>query len=395
MREVNRKSALTLALLLVLALASISFLRLSFFEVRETVALADEKARKAAELWSGTQSLLLTAQYDTANAQWLQTLTAIDSLSEISLLKGIGILDPEVERARHELTKLAETLSAQGIDSDSFEGSSSGKELIELTQTLQQISRVISDYANEQSLYFQNLLLFAALLSLTGLFALVVVEQRNRSILKAEQRARHLSRHLISDYEKSMHSVALDLHDDIAQELYLLRMESESSRREELLNSTIEKIRQLSYDIRPGKAASLPLAQGLRSLLKETAEKAGWTAHFTELGLKNLRLPYEVRIHLYRSVQEALTNIRKHANAGSVTLKAVSSYPILKISVHDDGYGFNPAANQEKESSGLGLRGMRERIEIIGGRLTIHSRPGNGTEIQIELEIKEYLHEEN
>lgn len=391
MREKVRKKIILSGLMVLLLFSILYYLRLSFFEVRETVAYADRKAREASESWSMTQSLLLVGEYWSAEATWREAETAIEELTEVGLLKGLGLLDPEVEKHRTQLKTLAAS-SARKIEESVRTGTGAPfTGAARLSRSLGEVSRAIAGYAQEQSLYFQNLLLFAALLLLTGVFGLIVVEQRNRSLLKAEQRARKLSRHLISDYENSMHAVALDLHDDIAQDLYLVRIEHDSSRREILLDGTIEKIRRLSYDIRPGEAASLPLAQGLRSLLEETAKKAGWSAQFSETGLRRLRLPYEVRIHLYRMVQEALTNIRKHANAHGVSIKAVATYPELKIRITDDGCGFDPDKQNAKNETGLGIRGMRERIAILDGLMSIKSRIDAGTRMEIVLDVKDYI----
>jgi signal transduction histidine kinase len=392
MRAVKYKSILRTFLLALVIAAAVLFLRTSLFEVQATVADADRRARNAVDIWSETQTHLLAENSVSADRSWERAETAILELTNLRILEGLGMLEPSVENARRELPELSRTLSRWFIDPPYYSETFPNDQAHDLTRNLQLISRTIADYSDDQSLYFQNLLLFAALLLLTGIFILVVLEQRNRTLFKAEQQARNLSRYLISDYEKRMHGIALDLHDDIAQDLYLVRMETQVSRRESLLDQTIEKIRRLSYDIRPGKAASLPMAQGIRSLLTDTAEGTEWTIRFRETGLTSLRLPYEVRIHLYRIVQEALTNIRKHAAARSVSIVMVAAYPALKITITDDGEGFDPGSVQERGSEGMGLRGIRERIEIIGGRLDIQSSRQNGTRVQIELNTKEFTY---
>lgn len=100
-------------------------------------------------------------------------------------------------------------------------------------------------------------------------------------------------------------------------------------------------------------------------------------------------LPPRSEVQLLRVVQEALTNVRKHARATSIVVRLDCRSAIPQISIEDDGVGFDPAAVSASLDGGFGLTSMRERVEHIGGRLTVHTAPGQGTRILITLQAEE------
>jgi len=101
-------------------------------------------------------------------------------------------------------------------------------------------------------------------------------------------------------------------------------------------------------------------------------------------------LPPEHETVLFRAVQEALTNIRRHAQATQVTLNLTKDHSTVRLEVIDNGVGFDPKQPPRHEpGSGLGLPGMRERVALVNGRLEIDSGPGRGTRIVVELPLRE------
>ena len=102
---------------------------------------------------------------------------------------------------------------------------------------------------------------------------------------------------------------------------------------------------------------------------------------------KGKRLPPEIEIALYRTVQESLTNVAKHAEAKNVCLSFKQGAKVVHLSIEDDGHGFDYDAFQKQQvpPGGLGLIGMRERIALVGGHFEVHSKPGEGTRIEIEI----------
>lgn len=98
------------------------------------------------------------------------------------------------------------------------------------------------------------------------------------------------------------------------------------------------------------------------------------------------RLPEDHEIVLYRVAQEALTNVARHARASSARVELTETAETVVLEVHDDGVGFDPAA--EEQQGGLdhfGLAGMRERVEMVGGHLSVDSAPGQGTTVDVEM----------
>jgi signal transduction histidine kinase len=119
---------------------------------------------------------------------------------------------------------------------------------------------------------------------------------------------------------------------------------------------------------------------GLRAALEDLAERVSNGAGIeltTDLSIASERLDPELETVVYRLVQEALTNIAKHADAAGVTLQVTQAEGRLDVLVSDDGSGFDPDA----ERTGFGLTGMRERVELVGGQLQIESKPGSGTRV--------------
>jgi signal transduction histidine kinase len=120
----------------------------------------------------------------------------------------------------------------------------------------------------------------------------------------------------------------------------------------------------------------------LERLVEGIRERSGISIDF-EAGLLTERLPSEAETALYRIVQEALTNILKHAEARHISVSLARKPGSVTAVIEDDGRGFDPARRVE----GLGLLGMRERIALIGGRVAVESRPGAGTTIAVEVPL--------
>ena len=142
-------------------------------------------------------------------------------------------------------------------------------------------------------------------------------------------------------------------------------------------------MRQLAVELRPKALDDFGLAAALERLTESFAEQTGIAVGF-ESTLPAERLAPEIETALYRIVQECLTNIVKHARAGSVSIVLGRKPDAVTAVVEDDGVGFDPARTRD---DGLGLIGMRERVALVGGRLTIESRPGAGTTFVAEVPV--------
>lgn len=206
-----------------------------------------------------------------------------------------------------------------------------------------------------------------------------------------------LANHLQQVREEERGHLARELHDELgalltAAKLDVARLKSKidatapdvSERLKHLtetLNSGIALKRRIIEDLRPSSLSNLGLTAALEILTREYAERAGIDV---ETSLEPVQLPDAAQLTVYRMVQEALTNIGKYAKASKV-LVSVHGYPThVAVQVRDDGVGFDPGSVRPTSH---GLAGMCHRVEAAGGRLTLTSRPGNGTLLSAVLPL--------
>ncbi|PJI96372.1 signal transduction histidine kinase [Acidovorax sp. 69] len=240
--------------------------------------------------------------------------------------------------------------------------------------------------------------------------ALLLVNQREQELLERERdrleglvRDRtatlsELANHLQQVREEERGHLARELHDELgalltAAKLDVARLKSKidvtapdiSERLKHLtetLNSGIALKRRIIEDLRPSSLSNLGLTAALEILTREYAERAGIEV---ETSLEPVQLPDAAQLTVYRMVQEALTNVGKYAKAQKV-LVSVHAYPThVSVQVRDDGVGFDPATVRPTSH---GLAGMRHRVEAAGGRLSLTSRPGNGTLLSAVLPLQ-------
>jgi signal transduction histidine kinase len=188
-----------------------------------------------------------------------------------------------------------------------------------------------------------------------------------------------------------------ELHDSVTQALYGISLYAEAASRAlkdgdaepvaanlreigETTQEALGEMRLLLFDLRPPLLQEHGLAAALRARLQAVESRAGLATAFDCQGED--RLPAAKEQELYRVAQEALNNVLKHAHAGRVALRLTVADGGATLEVADDGVGFEPTFHG---SDGLGLRGMRERLERLGGTLRIESSPGAGTHVQAEV----------
>jgi signal transduction histidine kinase len=152
---------------------------------------------------------------------------------------------------------------------------------------------------------------------------------------------------------------------------------------ERSLNGVIENLHRIAMALRPASLDHVGLVAALRQHVEALGEKHGIHASFRTGGVIE-RLPANVETVLYRTVQEALTNVIRHAQATRVDVVLTVRDGKLIVLVEDDGIGFDP--NSASSDDHLGLFGIRERTEMIGGTLVVESEPGKGTTIMLEVD---------
>lgn len=218
---------------------------------------------------------------------------------------------------------------------------------------------------------------------------------------KMRQERKYLSQ-IIETQENERRRISRELHDEIGQALTAIKfnldmLEKElpkdlpalTERLEEtksLSRQTLAAMRQLSLDLRPTMLDDLGLVPTLRWYIQNFSNRMNIPSRFEAIGFDG-KLPAPIETALYRIIQEALSNIAKHAEADRVEISLEKRDSTLYASVIDDGKGFDleRVLHPESPERGFGIIGMQERVSLLGGRLDIHSKPGAGTYIRIEL----------
>lgn len=208
-----------------------------------------------------------------------------------------------------------------------------------------------------------------------------------------------LSRRLLRIQEDERRAIARELHDEIGQLLTgqklqlesALRADGEPHLREQLAEaltttgSLLEHVRTVTQQFRPRVLDDLGLQPALEWHLRQFTKQCG-IAVTPDFSLPSRRLPGELETVVYRIVQEAFTNIARHSGAREAFLTVMLADKNLLVEISDRGRGFDlPAALARTDS--LGLAGLRERVKLAGGRIEIHSRPGEGTRLQAEFPL--------
>jgi two-component system, NarL family, sensor histidine kinase DevS len=208
-----------------------------------------------------------------------------------------------------------------------------------------------------------------------------VARESLRKIVEGQEMERgRLARELHDETGQALTSVLLGLKavetaDDVPAALADLR---------ELVVSTLQEVRRLAVELRPAALDDFGLVPAVERLIETFTAATGIDVAF-ESGLGDERLPSEVETTLYRVVQEALTNISKHAAASTVSILLVRREFSVTAVIEDDGRGFTSV---DERRGGIGLAGMRERLALLDGRLTIESPRGAGSTLVAEVPLR-------
>ena len=216
-----------------------------------------------------------------------------------------------------------------------------------------------------------------------------------RKLVEEEMRA--LSRRLVETQENERRAIGRELHDQIGQSLTVLKLSLEKVRRspdeergailreaQTMLTELMSQVRNLSLELRPTMLDDLGLLPAFLWHFGRYNTQTSIRVNFKHSGLRR-DFPPEVGSAAYRIVQEALTNVARHASVNRVAVNAWADSDTLFLEIRDRGVGFDPTKLTIGTSSGLS--GMRERVRQLNGRITIESAPGTGTFITAELPI--------
>ena len=217
-------------------------------------------------------------------------------------------------------------------------------------------------------------------------------------VRRGNQQLHALSQRLMQAQEEERLHLSRELHDESSQLVAALTMQlgllerdanqpdALAQRIAELKRATNDiqnNLHQLAVNLRPASLDHLGLVTALQQYTDEFGRKYPIKADFEAVGLQAKRLPIEIEIALFRIVQESLTNVALHAHAKRVDVLINWHETRVVATIEDDGVGFVPPPSAME--SALGLFGMRERVEMLGGRLTVESSPGKGTTVTAEV----------
>jgi len=227
---------------------------------------------------------------------------------------------------------------------------------------------------------------------------LAVQQSRLESLEKQEEIRRELLRHTVQAQEDERARIARELHDETSQVLSAFTLElatlHELSRGKPRMNDTVDRLQDLSrrmshglytlvHDLRPAQLDDLGLVPALHSLLDSDYSAKGLQVIFEITG-QQTRLDALIETVLFRVAQEALTNVYRHAETTEATLRLDYAPDTVTLGVLDAGKGFDPA-EPLRPPRGWGLEGMRERVESVGGQLSLYSAPGRGTTVEVVI----------
>jgi signal transduction histidine kinase len=216
------------------------------------------------------------------------------------------------------------------------------------------------------------------------------------------QRAAQLvfSRHVLERLEDERRRIAVNLHDSLGQTLMVIKnhailaiqrppeADRPLSRLDEISGATsqaIEEVRRITHGLRPYQLDRLGLTQAIRASVNEASENNSILFACRVEAIDGL-FDKDAEIHVYRIVQEAITNVVKHSAATEAAVVIRKRATVVSLSIRDNGRGFDPAKTSSRQHDlGYGLNGIAERVRILGGTLEIDTRPGGGTNITVEV----------
>jgi signal transduction histidine kinase len=231
--------------------------------------------------------------------------------------------------------------------------------------------------------------------------------QTEQALRDSEKALRLLSLKIIDTQENERRQIAKELHDSIGSSLAAIKFAVEGKLQTmksgppkdtialekiaDHIHDTIDEVRRISTSLRPSMLDDLGLLATIQWYCRSCREMHAETRIETNLALDEDEVPEHCKIVIYRVLQEALNNALRHSRADSIRVSLETVQDCVRLCVKDDGCGFDPEGAMQRSDplSGYGLRGMRDRAEVVGGSLWLESRPGRGTTVRLELPFEQ------
>jgi PAS domain S-box-containing protein len=241
------------------------------------------------------------------------------------------------------------------------------------------------------------------LLSRSTIYDITERKQSERHLQESEERLRLLASQLLTAQEQERKRLAGALHDELGHALLTLKLslgaivrqllpEQEAVHRllqeqTEYIVHVIEEVRRLYHDLSPGDLEDLGLSRALHNLIEDFGSHQLDITFAVDLADLTGKLSLPAQTIMYRLVQEALTNIGKHAEPTRVNIWAAEENQHVRLNIEDDGRGFDVSEVERDPHRGVGLAAMRERLYIVGGSMEIWSEPGVGTKLTFTVPV--------
>lgn len=333
-----------------------------------------------------------------------------ETRSSVAILAA-GQLSPELNQAVSEVVSTWQDVKSQWgtqvgaaiRDTDDNPMAASFRSMDLLQSTLLKSRDALGRFVATQERALSVLLFCLGATIVLVIVVSTLVEAENERNRRAALRTRLLARNTLATQERERARIAHSLHDSLAQELSLAKLESEIIRRsvspagdegartvERLnlrLSASIDWVRNLAYELRPAEIDAVGLAFAVRSYCQEVA--AGQDVSFDwTVGDEIGQIPTEHAMNVYRIVQEAITNAVRHSRASRIMLNLQTVDRSIELVVSDNGTGMGRDPTRRDEvRNGLGIAGMEERAQMLNATLTIDSRQGQGTTVRLLVPI--------
>lgn len=284
------------------------------------------------------------------------------------------------------------------VDPDHIRIDYRGKKVISFSRDLENsslqwklVSEIDFDEAMQPVEEFTN---YLVAITITGSVLIVLVSAFFSNVVSQREAKLHRDKTaaLLEGQENERKRITQELHDGVGQLLTAIRLRIDALqfdtgiRKEvvDLINETIAEVKRISYNVMPASLVDFGLEAALKGLCDNTTKYSRLNCDFKYVRESNHTLSFEVTAAVFRIAQEGFNNILKHASATNIELHVIDKEDEIYVLLKDDGKGFH---RDHRNTTGLGLRSMEERAKLLGGKVDIHSAPGEGTVIEVHLPV--------
>ncbi len=393
MRSLTRERGHAVALIGVFV--SLGLFLFLFVELVQADQLAVKTGREIARIdarWNRLQLEVLVTEPGNHRARSVFTFRVwAMSVLEESRLASLAATTPEVADLVSGLQNEIRALIPERVAA----AASNPYDKSSMDRLIDSLQAWLRSFTAGQTRAFQILLFLYGSVLLGAVGVSVAFARDLWSSQRQNAESRLLAQRYIRIREDERSRIAAELHDDAAQSvagaaLAASRLAEDIgdhphlARLRHALDSSLSTIRNLSRDLGGTGLQGLSLDRAFDHLLAEHADGIESEASYD--GLANALISEEQKLHIYRIVQECITNTVSHARAARIRLRVVYSYPDMMLRYTDDGVGFQPA-RMDSDRPHLGLRSITERARMLGGELAVKSKPGAGTTITVVIPL--------